>query len=551
MKLLKKLSLGALAALVTFVAVAQTPTIFNLIRVNTGADIRGIIENQTGVVTVDDDFEVTGDAEIDGTLTVAALSVPDGALTRVNDTNVTLTLGGDPNNALLAATSLTLGWSGQLAVGRGGTGASTLTGLLLGNGTSAFTALTATDDSLVVGNGTTYQVKAVPDCDDTGGNHLNYDTSSNAFSCGNSGGGGGGAGSAAGADTQVQYNNGGALGGDTGLTFDNSTDDLTVGGEIVAASSLIGGVADTDYARLSQGNTFTGADQTVSNSGGVSVILSDPGAGVNEKNFQLFNSASSAGLRVLNDALSGSVANPFSYNLSTDSLALSGSGGLTLNGVASSDFARLSQSNVFTQNVESAKSNPVLILDDTDGSSGGLTSYLSFQGTNAEQGFVGFGGTGTTLSVANTISGGELQLLSSGGGLITGNAVDMTPSSGTFTLNYTNGCGTTPTQSARWYKIGASVTITVAAAIACTADTTVFDTDADIPAAIRPTVSNVYGPHVGANDNGSSVTAMVEIATNGEIIVNRCGAVTGTCDGGAWTGSGNRGLDAWTVSYVR
>lgn len=48
------------------------------------------------------------------------------ALTRVNDTNVTLTLGGSPTTALLAATSLTLGWSGTLAAARGGTGVATL-----------------------------------------------------------------------------------------------------------------------------------------------------------------------------------------------------------------------------------------------------------------------------------------------------------------------------------------------------------------------------------------------------------------------------------------
>lgn len=45
-----------------------------------------------------------------------------GALTRINDTNVTLTLGGNPAVSLLAATSLTLGWTGILAIARGGTG---------------------------------------------------------------------------------------------------------------------------------------------------------------------------------------------------------------------------------------------------------------------------------------------------------------------------------------------------------------------------------------------------------------------------------------------
>lgn len=63
------------------------------------------------------------------------------ALSRTNDTNVTLTLGGSPTTALLAATSLTLGWIGTLSVARGGSGAATLTGLLVGNGTSAFTTI--------------------------------------------------------------------------------------------------------------------------------------------------------------------------------------------------------------------------------------------------------------------------------------------------------------------------------------------------------------------------------------------------------------------------
>src|SRR6185503_9448983 len=47
------------------------------------------------------------------------------ALTRVDDTNVTLTLGGTPASALLAATSLTLGWTGQLSIARGGHGQAT------------------------------------------------------------------------------------------------------------------------------------------------------------------------------------------------------------------------------------------------------------------------------------------------------------------------------------------------------------------------------------------------------------------------------------------
>lgn len=54
-------------------------------------------------------------------------SVTPAALTKTDDTNVTLTLGGTPNTALLQATSLTLGWTGELSVPRGGTGNNTFT----------------------------------------------------------------------------------------------------------------------------------------------------------------------------------------------------------------------------------------------------------------------------------------------------------------------------------------------------------------------------------------------------------------------------------------
>lgn len=60
------------------------------------------------------------------------------ALTSTNDTNVTVTLGGTPASAVLKATSIVMGWTGQLAVSRGGTGLGTITAhcVMLGEGTS-------------------------------------------------------------------------------------------------------------------------------------------------------------------------------------------------------------------------------------------------------------------------------------------------------------------------------------------------------------------------------------------------------------------------------
>jgi hypothetical protein len=74
------------------------------------------------------------------------------ALTGVNDTNVTITLGGTPATALLNASSITLGWTGTLAVGRGGTGDSTLTanGVLYGNAASAVNVTAAAGANMVL-----------------------------------------------------------------------------------------------------------------------------------------------------------------------------------------------------------------------------------------------------------------------------------------------------------------------------------------------------------------------------------------------------------------
>jgi len=62
--------------------------------------------------------------DADGTVAFTSSLPTPSALTKTDDTNVTLTLGGSPTVALLAATSLTLGWTGQLGLTRGGSNAS-------------------------------------------------------------------------------------------------------------------------------------------------------------------------------------------------------------------------------------------------------------------------------------------------------------------------------------------------------------------------------------------------------------------------------------------
>lgn len=76
-------------------------------------------------------------------------------LTKVDDTNVTLTLTGTPAMALLQATGLTLGWNGQLSAARGGTGFGTYAvgDLLFAGTTSALSKLpdVATGNALISG----------------------------------------------------------------------------------------------------------------------------------------------------------------------------------------------------------------------------------------------------------------------------------------------------------------------------------------------------------------------------------------------------------------
>lgn len=87
----------------------------------------------------------------DGSLATFPTVTP-SALTKTDDTNVTLTLGGSPSTALLAATSITVGWSGTLGISRGGTGIAT----------------TPINGQLLIGNGTGYNQSTI-----TGGSGIN------------------------------------------------------------------------------------------------------------------------------------------------------------------------------------------------------------------------------------------------------------------------------------------------------------------------------------------------------------------------------------------
>ncbi len=78
-------------------------------------------------------------------------------------------------------------------------------------------------------------------------------------------GGGGGNGSPGGSNSQVQFNNAGSFGGNSGFTFNSTTGNLNVPNNIIA-TTLIGNVANANYSNYSgtatSANTIAGANVT-------------------------------------------------------------------------------------------------------------------------------------------------------------------------------------------------------------------------------------------------------------------------------------------------
>lgn len=112
------------------------------------------------------------------------------ALTSTSDTNVTITLGGTPATALLQATSITMGWSGQLGISRGGTNTNILgtNGQLAQSDGTKYSWTTATYPStatatgtILRANGTNWVATTATYPNTTSVNHILYSSAANVI----------------------------------------------------------------------------------------------------------------------------------------------------------------------------------------------------------------------------------------------------------------------------------------------------------------------------------------------------------------------------------
>lgn len=246
-----------------------------------------------------------------------------------------------------------------------------------------------------------------------------------------------GASAPGGSNTQVQFNDSSAFGGDAGLTYAKATDKLTVAGAVIAGVGT-----------------------------------------VNDASFQ-FSGDANTGM----------------FNLGADHL------GLTAGGFSYVDI--------------NGPSSRVDLIANTS------SSQIRLQAPS------------TVTIWAATLNGGA-----------SGN-ISMTPESGTFTATIDNACTTSPTVDFDYQKIGNLVLLSIVgkSGFPCTGDSTSFaaSSTAPVPSSIRPS-ADTYTAILGQSfiDNGANTTAAILITTGGNIGFNQCAISTTYQCSVNWTASGNR-----------
>lgn len=211
---------------------------------------------------------VTGDLPFANLTQGSALSVL-GVTGNATADFASIAAGSDGNVLRRSGTTLAFG-----AITLSSSNAVTGT-LPVANGGTNLTA--SADDNVMVGNGTTWETKALTSCSGAS-SAVTYNTTTNAWGCNTISGGG----SPGGSDTQVQYNSSGSFAGSAHFTWDNTNRVLVLGssGNAATLQSFAGTTATQLNLAGGQASGAGNAGGAISIQGGINSGANGGGGGV-------------------------------------------------------------------------------------------------------------------------------------------------------------------------------------------------------------------------------------------------------------------------------
>lgn len=370
-----------------------------------------------------------------------------------------------------------------------------------------------------------------------------------------------------GANTQVQYNNAGAFGGDAGFTYVAATDTASIG--VVRAGD--GAVGAPSYSFTS--DTDTGLFWSTANSfnfvaGGATVgFFNGSGLRVSGGSPMQLRAPAATSLMEITDSTGATILSQTGESAGTYIIAKNSAGGIqltTTNGgisfVPTGGTISLSGAAVFTSTIRGAGGDATApafsFSSDTDTGLFNTTNVLGITTAGTARYLIGASGEmGIGATPDNGTSG---QVFTSGG---TGSpptwTTPLAETSGTFTATFDDGCTTSPTVAFRYRKIGTVVTLRWdnMSPTTCTSDSITFDTNSlgEVPADIRPssTQSSIFMPVI---DNSVARSGEVSVSASGNIQMRLCiaegGAATGlVCSTNLWTNANLKSIQAGEMVY--
>ncbi len=314
-------------------------------------------------------------------------SLGGAALTKTDDANVTLTLGGSPTTSLVNAASLTLGWTGQLSIARGGTASGTAlagSSIMISDGTKIVQGAAGTATTLLHGNAAgapTYSAVS-----------LTADVN-NTLPVGN-----GGTGTAT-AFTQGSVVFAGTSGvyaqNNSNLFWDNSNASLGIG--TTTPSSVLHTIASGAKTAAYSGNTFTNTATSSTNS-----IIK---AGTEIKSTGTWNGTSSSNIGLYVSSVTGGTKN---YD------AIFNGGGSVGIGTATPDASALLDVTSTTKGILIPRVTLTGGSDATTITNGNVTGLLVYNtGGALGAGYYYWNGSGSWLQLISSATTGWVTSLNS------------------------------------------------------------------------------------------------------------------------------------------